>query len=475
VVPGQILAGKLEVERVLGVGGMGVVVAARHLELDQRVAVKFLHQEALSSAEAAARFVREARVAAKIRSEHVARVIDVGRLDNGAPYIVMEYLEGNDLAGQIEAGPITVEDAVDYVIQACDAMAEAHALGIVHRDLKPANLFLTRRTDGAPVVKVLDFGISKLQMPTAADGGLTKTSAMIGSPYYMSPEQMKSPRDVDFRTDIWSLGCILYELLSGQVPFLRETLPELAVAIALEDPPPLEQARREVSPGLAEVVERALTKDRAQRFQHVGELAQALGPFAPERSRFTLERVIKVTGGVSVSAQGAAATRVSRVVTRGGATASAWSDTNGPAKPSRTGLYAAVSAIVVAVLGAGYLLLRSSGAGEPDGTGSAVPAAAAPPPADVAPLSVAAPPTPPLLVTPQGSAAPAAPVVSAPAQTEAPKAARPAARPGADKRGTAPVAAAAPPPPTPVAAPSPPPPAPAATPAKRQSLKIELK
>jgi serine/threonine-protein kinase len=295
---------------------------------------------------------------------------------------------------------------------------------------------------------------------------------MIGSPYYMSPEQMKSPRDVDFRTDIWSLGCILYELLSGQVPFLRETLPELAVAIALEDPPPIEEARRDVSPELAAVVRRALTKDRTQRFQHVGELALALGPFAPERSRFTLERVIKVTGGASIAADGPAATRVSRVTTAGAKTASAWSETNGPEKASRTGLYAAVSVAVVAVLGSGYLLLRPSTASEPGVPSSAAPAAApVAPPVELAPAPAAAPATPAPAVAPLVSASPVAPVVSATATAAAVKPASPPPRPapkvGAEKRVAAPVVAAAP---TPVAAP-----APAATPAKRQSLKIELK
>jgi serine/threonine-protein kinase len=317
-------------------------------------------------------------------------------------------------------------------------------------------------------VKIADFGAALLRKAHSVQTG------SIGSPYYMSPEQMKSPRGVDFRTDIWSLGCILYELLSGQVPFLRETLPELALAIALEDPPPLEELRREVSPELAAVVKRALTKDRTQRFQHVGELALALGPFAPERSRFTLERVIKVTGGAVVPAEGAEAPRVSRVTTAGAKTASAWSETSGAEKASRTGLYAAVSVALVAVLGAGYLLLRPNTAIEPDVPSSAVPAAApAVPPAEVA---TAAPVTPVPAVTPLVSASPVAPVASAPAPADAAKPASPPPRAapklGADKRVAAPVVAAAPPPPTPVAAPAP---SPAATPAKRQSLKIELK
>lgn len=288
------MAGKYRVERVLGAGGMGVVVSALHLELDQRVAVKFLLAH-IASPEAVARFVREARAAVKIRSEHVARVIDVGRLEDGAPYMVMEYLEGRDLAAQLGHGPLSIEDAVDYVIQAADAMAEAHAEGIVHRDLKPANLFLTRRSDGGPVIKVLDFGISKLQTPDT-EMSLTRTSAVMGSPVYMSPEQARAVHSVDARTDIWSLGIILFELLTGRTPFRGNTLPELITAIAMDAPQPLRQVRPEAPEDLELAISRCLEKDRDRRFQHVGELVASLIPFAPTRSRPIFERVLKVTG-----------------------------------------------------------------------------------------------------------------------------------------------------------------------------------
>src|SRR4051812_480796 len=213
VYAGQILGGKYRVDRVLGAGGMGMVVAATHLQLDERIAIKFLLPEALRNPEAVARFGREAKAAVKIRGEHVARVIDVGSFENGAPYMVMEHLDGRDLSSFIhERGAMPMSDAVDAVLQACEALAEAHALGIVHRDLKPANLFLTRRPDGTPSIKVLDFGISKLTAP-GADHSMTKTSAVMGSPLYMSPEQMTASRGVDARTDIWALGVVLYELL----------------------------------------------------------------------------------------------------------------------------------------------------------------------------------------------------------------------------------------------------------------------
>jgi len=230
--PGEILAGKYRVERVLGWGGMGVVVAAHHLELDQRVALKFLSPQALASAEIVARFAREARAAVRIKSEHVARVTDVGQLDNGSPFMVMEYLDGVDLSGWLaQKGPLPAEQAVDFVLQACEALAEAHALGIVHRDLKPANLFCIRRADGNLSIKVLDFGISKVTAPGASSSSpdMTGTTVIVGSPFYMSPEQMFSSRGVDARTDIWSLGVVLFELLTGALRF--ESIAELAVAL----------------------------------------------------------------------------------------------------------------------------------------------------------------------------------------------------------------------------------------------------
>lgn len=296
VQPGNVLAGKYRVERVLGAGGMGVVVQATHLDLDERVALKFLLPEALRVPEATARFVREARAAVKIKSEHVARVIDVGRLENDAPYMVMEFLEGSDLSALIERGPVPVEDAVDYVIQACDAIAEAHAAGIVHRDLKPSNLFLSRRTDGSSLIKVLDFGISKVAAADLSDAGLTQTSALLGSPYYMSPEQTRSPRGVDHRSDVWSLGVILYELLAGAPPFVGEALPDVLAAILREPPQPLRDKRPEVPEELEQVILRALVKERESRYQSVGELAAALAPFAPRRSRHLVERVFKLSG-----------------------------------------------------------------------------------------------------------------------------------------------------------------------------------
>jgi serine/threonine-protein kinase len=294
---GDVVAGKYRIERVLGTGGIGVVVAAHHIHLDERVALKFLLPEALGNAEAVARFAREAQAAVKIKSEHVGRVIDVGQLENGAPYMVMEYLDGGDLAAWLrERGPLPIEQAVEFVLQACEAIAEAHALGIVHRDLKPANLFCIRRADGRLSVKVLDFGISKVTAKAGSkpDLSMTRTSALVGSPVYMSPEQMEASKDVDSRTDIWSLGIILFELLSDRVPFEGEAVTELAIRIATAAPLRLRDLRPEVPVGLDQVVMRCLEKDPRQRFHDVGGLAVALESFGPNRAKASVEKILGI-------------------------------------------------------------------------------------------------------------------------------------------------------------------------------------
>jgi serine/threonine-protein kinase len=295
---GEILAGKYRVDRVLGVGGMGVVVAATHLQLDQHVALKFMLPEALRLPLLLERFAREARAAVRLKSDHVARVLDVGTLESGSPYMVMEYLDGRDLGSVVETdGALATETAVDFVLQACDAVAEAHSLGIIHRDLKPRNLFVTRRNDGRPLVKVLDFGIAKHTGSSGVDLSLTKTTDVVGSPNYMSPEQLRASKGADERSDIWALGVILYELLTGVVPFNAESVTQLIAMVLSEDPRPIRELRGDVPVELGRTVERCLQKDPAARFASVAEFAAALEPFAPSDSRGLATRIARITAG----------------------------------------------------------------------------------------------------------------------------------------------------------------------------------
>jgi serine/threonine-protein kinase len=281
---GDVLAGKYRIERVLGVGGMGVVVAARHEQLGQLVAIKFIREDALGNEDAVERFLREARSAVRLKSDHVARVIDVGKLESGAPYMVMEFLDGDDLARVLEEhGPMAPDAAVELVLQACDAVAEAHAAGIVHRDLKPENLFLTKTLAGRPKLKVLDFGVSKSSgMMGGGQGALTRTRSMLGSPLYMAPEQMRSAKDVDARADVWALGVVLFQLLTCRWPFEAQNMPELCLKVVTEPPQPIASLRPDLAPGLIAVIERCLDKDAARRYVDASALAQALEPFAPE-------------------------------------------------------------------------------------------------------------------------------------------------------------------------------------------------
>ncbi|WP_437573663.1 protein kinase domain-containing protein [Sorangium sp. So ce887] len=295
---GDVLAEKYEVERVLGEGGMGVVVAARHLLLGERVAIKFLLPQARQRADLVARFLREAQAAARIRSEHVTRVYDVGKLAGGEPYLVMEYLEGTDLKALLrDRGPLPVELACDYLLQACEALAEAHALGIIHRDLKPGNLFLSQRADGSPLIKVIDFGISKMALAAETTGpkvrDMTESSAMLGSPLYMAPEQMVSSKTVDARADVWSMGAILHQLLTGAMPFRGESVMEIYDRI-LEGPPQLRGVRADVPERLEWAVHRCLQRNPAERFGNIAELAAELAHFAPPHARHLAERAARV-------------------------------------------------------------------------------------------------------------------------------------------------------------------------------------
>jgi serine/threonine-protein kinase len=298
---GDTFDGKYRIDALLGIGGMGAVFAATHLRLGQPVALKMLLPEWADEPSVVRRFALEGRASGAIRSEHIARVFDVDDCD-GRPYLVLEYLDGLNFDALLaETGPMAATCAIDFLLQACEAIAEAHAAGTIHRDLKPANLFLARGADGLPCVKVLDFGISKLaqvaQTLPAAPGG-SPSVAMMGSPKYMSPEQMRSPGDVDERSDIWSLGAVLYELLSGTPPFSGETVTEICAHVLSDTPPPLSETAHGVPAGLEQIVAHCLEKNRDARYATVAELARALAPFGTAAARTSAEKIARVREGL---------------------------------------------------------------------------------------------------------------------------------------------------------------------------------
>jgi eukaryotic-like serine/threonine-protein kinase len=411
---GDVIDGKYELVRMLGEGGMGRVFAARHTVLGAMVAIKILKRGAVNDSDVARRFLREARAAVRLRSEHVAKVIDVGQLPGGEPFMVMELLEGTDLATLLRSGAFPPDRAARCVIEACDGIGEAHRHGIIHRDVKPSNLFLTTLAGGATIIKVLDFGIA-----TAADDdvdrGMTTTSSLLGSPMYMSPEQLRSSKQVDARSDVWSLGVTLYELVSGKHPFGGPTFTALSIAIAIEPHVPLTDA----PPELVAIVERCLAKEPEDRYATVAELADAL-------SRFVV-----AAGGTTAELSGeyrprrAATARRRRlwpvlvsVCVVGGAGVVALAMTRGEATPRPR--VAAPVAPAVAIPDAGVAYSPPVDAAEPPPVADAEPARAAPRPrhtakrpatsestAAAAPPAPVPAPAPPITAPPPVDAAPA--------------------------------------------------------------------
>jgi serine/threonine protein kinase len=295
---GQVLAGKYRVERIPGRNGLGVLVQVRHMELGQEVTLKFLVPDACMYPEFVQRFIREARAAVKIQGEHVARVTDVGRLESGAPYMVREFLRGPDLSEVLKVrGPLPWDEACDYIIQAAEAVAEAHVIGIAHRNLRPTTLVVTRRSDGAPLVKVFDFAAAEalhVEPFTQRSVSLVGSSALLASLPYLSPEQVRDPHGVDFRADVYALGAILYELLSGVPPFEAESAPALLAMVAADAPTPLYSLRPDLPDALEQAVMRCLAKSRDLRFSNIAELSLALRPFASAESTSSIERIARL-------------------------------------------------------------------------------------------------------------------------------------------------------------------------------------
>ncbi len=287
---GDIIDGRYRLERIIGTGGMAVVVAAIDMEVSERVALKFLFRKAAKHKEILRRFEREQAVISRLGGEHVARMLDSGVVRN-TPYMVMEYLQGRDLAEVLRVQKtLPVEHAAEYILQACDAVAEAHGYAIVHRDLKPGNLFLTHHPDGSPCIKVFDFGIAKILAGDEEEGSLTRTEVVMGSPFYMSPEQMVSAKDVGASTDVWSLGVICYELVSGKLPFAAKNVEKVCARVLNDEPTPLAEVLPSCPAGLDEVLRGCLQRMPGERYPDVGEFAAALAPYAPSHARILAHR-----------------------------------------------------------------------------------------------------------------------------------------------------------------------------------------
>ena len=447
------------------------------------MAVKLLLPAAASLPEASARFVREARAAVAIQSEHVARVLDVGTLETGAPYMVMEHLAGEDLGKLIKArGPLPIDVAVDFVLQAGEAIAEAHALGIIHRDLKPGNLFLTRRPDGSPLVKVLDFGLSTAASalgPGPSEASLTATGFVMGSVFYMSREQFRGLKHAGARADLWALGVILYELIAGRRPFEGDSFGAVCASVIADAPAPLRAHRPDVPPGLDAVILGCLQKDPERRVQTVAELARGLAPFASSRASLSVESILRVSPEVTASARTststaaafAASVRVEPSTPRVGEPV-AGRGVAAPARGRSVAILLAIAGVVTVLLlavGVATVLRTGRGSeqlaeGAPSAVGSAAPASvpivealAAPAATEVAAPAVVPAPASTSAVAPAatapGTPGSATPTAAAPKPTAAvPKPA--AAKPVASPLPLQTAAPAAPPP-----RPAPPPPA----------------
>ncbi|MBK8218649.1 MAG: serine/threonine protein kinase [Myxococcales bacterium] len=421
---GDVIAGKYRVERVLGEGGMGFVVAATHLTLETKVAIKFIREGVLGTREASVRFLREAKAAVQLKNPHVAAVYDVGTLESGEPFMVMEYLEGCDLSDLFkQRGALPPSEACEYVVQACDALGEAHALGIVHRDVKLGNLFLTRGAAGVPLIKVLDFGLSKASPFGGGETGVTMSAAVLGSPRFMSPEQLQDPRTVDGRSDIWSLGIILYTLIAGRPAFDADTVGKLFAKVMGEEPAPLQSLVPGIDPGLVAIIQRCLVKKPEQRISNVAELANALAPFCvnPGHAHATAAKLAAVLASSKVADVAALAPGSARAYTSNPPQSNRstsmdlggpWAGSTPAAAPAKEGLsrvglgVAAAIAVVGVAIGAFYI----SRSGVPTGRAEVVAASGEPTP--VPPPQ--APPASPTIIVVAGSAQPAAPKASPP-------------------------------------------------------------
>jgi eukaryotic-like serine/threonine-protein kinase len=312
--PDACFAGRYRIDSVLGSGGMGVVYAATHLELGVPLALKIIHPSLVNSPEARERFCLEARAGAALRSPHTLRIYDAGLLGSEECFIVMERLEGRNLQELVRVqGPLPVDVAVNYLLQACAGLAEAHSIGLVHRDVKPENLFLAQQGGAAPVLKLMDFGVARWRRAGGRGTRLTNPRSTVGSPCYQAPEQMQNAADVDERADIWALGLVLFELLTGYNPFETDSISETCWRVLQGPRPSLSEAQPRVDPGLERVFQRCIAMDREERFRSVAHLAAALRPFAAPRTVISSLPSEPPSSAAKTSAGNASAVKASAV------------------------------------------------------------------------------------------------------------------------------------------------------------------
>ncbi|HVW30828.1 MAG TPA: protein kinase [Polyangiaceae bacterium] len=399
--PGTVLAGRFRVVRCMGVGGMGAVYEIEHELTKHRRALKLLHAVMAQNTAVVERFLREASAAGRVGNQHIVETFDAGTLESGEPYLVMEMLRGQTLSDRIARGPMPIAEVVDLVGQACDGVQAAHDAGIVHRDLKPDNLFVVD-VEGRPFVKILDFGISKFDPNKTGGLALTQEGAALGTPYYMSPEQIRGEIKLDARTDVYALGVILYECIAGQRPFEAEALTQLAVLIHVGKPPPLSQLRPDVPPGLADVVARAMATDPAQRIATARELRAELERFGNVSFRGQTARL-----GPTPSMSAPAASVAARSLATSAAGVSVRAATGGAPAQKGQGVAIAAGFGILALVGAGAAFFLHSAGGRAEDTQQvkSASAAAPTPPAQTRPTESPLPaPSASALVTPVTSA-----------------------------------------------------------------------
>ena len=465
--PGELVDGRYRIESYLGGGGMASVYRATHIVLEQPVAIKVVSAQIRELPGMAQRFLREARAATQLKSEHVARVSDVGTMPDGAPYMVMEYLDGRDLDAVVESSDeLSVEDAVDYVLQACEALAEVHGLGIVHRDLKPANLFLTKGADGLACVKLIDFGISRTDSPLSPReaSSLTHPDTVMGSPRYMSPEQMESATKADSRSDIYGIGAVLYELLTKKAPHEGETFLDIYAAATLGPPVSPSAIRPAVPTELDEVILRCLEIDPAKRWVDAAELAFALAQFGPEGSLARADAIARILDAARTRGREATGTEEhvsddegSRVRRRVSPSAHALR----MRRKRRSFIAVAVLAFGGLAYGGRALYTEGHASGVATATATVAPTAPVAPTDTVTPTTTAAPTAARVLTPSEAAAAAVAAAVSATnAATATAAEATAAAKAAPATRPVAALPAAPPPRTTPAWTTAPPPPAP---------------